>query len=79
MRDMFPNCYFNETTCSVWLSRLAWYRRSYDEKNWIFRQKPLHDINSNWADAFRYLAVTRIILTEVKKKQKIYIPQYAGI
>jgi len=79
VRDMFPSCYFNEETCSLWLSRLAWYRRSFDEKNWIYRQKPQHDINSNGADAFRYLGVTKMILTAIKTKAKIYIPEYAWI
>lgn len=57
VRDMFPNCYFNETTCFTGLSRLAGYRREYDEKNGIFKDKPKHDINSNCADSIRYLAV----------------------
>lgn len=65
VRDMFPNCYFNENTCYTWLTRLAWYRRDYDEKNWIFRDKPKHDINSNGADAFRYLWVTYKNLTKI--------------
>ena len=30
---MFPNCYFNEEKTTVGLSRLAGYRREYDEKN----------------------------------------------
>jgi len=58
-RDMFPNCYFDENKCYIWLQRLSWYRRDFDEKNWIFRDKPKHDINSNGADAFRYLSVTQ--------------------
>lgn len=68
VRDMFPNCYFDETKCFTWLTRLAWYRREYDEKNWIFRDKPKHDINSNGADAFRYLWVTyKNMITPIKK------------
>lgn len=58
VRDMFPNCYFDESKCFLWLSRLSGYRREYDEKNGIFRDKPKHDINSNGADWFRYLWVT---------------------
>ena len=58
VRDMFPNCYFNEEKTTTGLSRLAGYRREYDEKNGIFRDKPKHDINSNGSDSFRYLAVT---------------------
>ena len=71
VRDMFPKCYFDENKCYTGLSRLAWYRREYDEKNGMFRNKPKHDINSNGADAFRYLAVTYRNMT----KDKIEKPQ----
>jgi len=80
VRDMFPNCYFNEDKCYTWLTRLSWYRREYDEKNGIFRDKPKHDINSNGADAFRYLGVTYQSLTIKKDKpQSIYAPSMAWI
>ena len=74
VRDMFPNCYFNEDTCFTWLSRLAWYRREYDDKNGIFRDKPYHDINSNWADSFRYLAITYKNKIKIEKKWTYYAP-----
>lgn len=74
VRDIFPSCFFNEEKCFVWLSRLAWYRREYDEKNGIFKATPKHDINSNWSDAFRYLAVmimkVRKSLEPKKEKQQ---------
>jgi hypothetical protein len=72
VRDMFPNCYFDEVKCTTWLTRLAWYKREYDEKNGIFRDKPKHDINSNWADAFRYLWITYKNITTVIRPQKIW-------
>ncbi len=59
-RDLFPRCYFNEETTVIGVSRLAWYRREYDEKNGVFRDKPKHDINSNGSDSFRYLSVTNM-------------------
>ena len=62
VRDVFPDCYFNEETTLVWVSRLSGYRREYDEKNGVFRDKPKHDINSNGSDWFRYFAVTNIKL-----------------
>lgn len=72
VRDMFPNCYFNEETCFTWLTRLSWYRREYDEKNWMFRDKPKHDINSNWADWFRYLWVSYKQLTNIKNDDSCF-------
>ena len=71
VRDMFPNIYFDESKCYVWLSRIWGYRREYDEKNWIFRDKPKHDINSNWADALRYLWVTYQSLTVIRKAPQV--------
>ena len=70
-RDMFPNCYFDENKCYLWLSMLWQYRREYDEKNWIFRDKPRHDQSSNGSDAFRYLAVTYKELTIIKTPKKV--------
>jgi len=69
VREIFINCYFDETKCYTGLSRLAWYRREFDEKNWMFRNKPKHDINSNGADSFRYLAVDYKSLI-IRKPQK---------
>lgn len=70
VREMFPNCYFDEAKCSLGLSRLAGYRREFDDKNGIFRDKPKHDINSNGADSFRYGWVIYRKKTIVKKNIK---------
>lgn len=82
VRDMFPNCYIDEDKCYLWLSRLWGYRREFDEKNGIFRNKPKHDINSNGADAFRYLAVTYQKLIKPKRviqdKPKQYFNRMTG-
>ena len=55
VRNMFPNCYFDEAKTTQWLSILQKYRRKYDEKNGIFLDRPEHT-ESHGADAFRYLA-----------------------
>jgi hypothetical protein len=34
------------------------YRREYDHKNKVYKQKPLHDKSSDASDAMRYLAIT---------------------
>jgi phage terminase large subunit len=65
VRDMFPNCYFHEETCYIWLSMLSQYRRAYDEKTWLFLDRPIErHISKHWSDAFRYLAVKYKNLTE---------------
>jgi hypothetical protein len=33
------------------------YRREFDEKNNTFKDKPLHDWSSHYADGFRYFAI----------------------
>lgn len=58
VRDMFPNCYFNEETTTLWFSMLWQYKRAYDEKNWVFLDRPVDRHKSkHGSDAFRYLAV----------------------
>lgn len=64
VRDMFINCYFDETKCIVWLQMLSQYRRQWDDKNWLFLQKPIDRHKcKHGSDAFRYLAVTYSRLT----------------
>jgi phage terminase large subunit len=41
------------------LDALRQYRREYDEKRQCFKDSPLHDWTSDFADAFRYLAKGR--------------------
>jgi hypothetical protein len=36
------------------------YRREYDEKRQEFKQHPLHDWTSHYADALRYFAVGHV-------------------
>lgn len=56
VRMMLPKCWFDKTKCSRGLEALRQYRTEWDEKNKIFRDRPLHDWASHSADAFRYLA-----------------------
>lgn len=49
-RVIFPNCYFDEDNCTDGLQRLTHYR--YKVVDGQFSEEPLHDDNSNAADAF---------------------------
>lgn len=51
-RLMFGRYHFNN--CELGLRRLKNYRKEYKEKLQLW--KPLHDINSHGADAFRYMS-----------------------
>jgi len=46
----------NSENCQELWDCLVSYRRQYDDKNKVFRQKPLHDWASHGAKAFQYLA-----------------------
>lgn len=51
-RTAFAGCDFDEVECAKGIRRLGNYRKEYDERRGAFRNKPLHDDNSNAADAF---------------------------
>ena len=54
---LLSRCVFDASRCADGLDRLALYRREYNEKLDIFREKPLHDWASHGADAFIGLAM----------------------
>jgi|TARA_Y100000296_G_scaffold75841_1_gene95922 hypothetical protein len=56
-RTIIPRCYFDEKQCNILVEALRQYRKDYDEKKKVYRDRPLHDWTSHAADAFRYLAL----------------------
>lgn len=60
VRMLLPTCWFDKAKCKEGIEALRMYRRDYDEKRQEFRQKPLHDWTSHYADAFRYFAVGHV-------------------
>ena len=56
-RPVLTRCFFDEVRCSQGIKRLDNYRQEWDSKLGVFRSQPLHDDNSNGADAFRTFAV----------------------
>ena len=57
VRNTLPKCYFDENKCAHLIEALRQYRKDYDEKRQVFRDRPLHDWTSHPADAMRYLAL----------------------
>jgi hypothetical protein len=57
VRSVLPRCWFNEATTKPLIKSLENYRQEYDSKRSVYKGHPLHDSNSHYADAFRYLAV----------------------
>jgi len=65
VKDMFINCYFDETKCIVWLQMLSQYRKHWDKATWLFLNKPIDKHQcKHGSDAFRYLWVTYKELTK---------------
>jgi len=56
-RQIFQICWFDESKCSEGLNRLENYRKKWNEHSNSYEDKPLHDDNSNGADAFQTLAM----------------------
>ena len=56
-RMLLPSCWFDKVKCREGIEALRMYRRDYDEKRQEFKNAPLHDWTSHYADAFRYFAV----------------------
>jgi phage terminase large subunit len=57
VRNTLPKCYFDENKCAHLIEALRQYRKDYDEKRQVFRDRPLHDWTSHPSDAMRYLAL----------------------
>jgi len=58
VKSFLPRCYFDKTKCEYGLKALKRYRTKYNEDRKVFDNKPFHDWTSDFADAFRYLAIT---------------------
>jgi phage terminase large subunit len=54
VRNTLPHCYFDREKCKTGLDALRQYRKQWDDKNQVFKNKPLHDWCSHASDAFRY-------------------------
>jgi phage terminase large subunit len=58
VRAALPKMWFDETKCKDLIKALENYRQEYDNKYKVYRDKPLHDQYSHYADAMRYLALS---------------------
>lgn len=62
VRTILPRIYINQKRCKKLIDALRNYRREYDEKRKVYRPTPLHDENSHFADALRYLCLSLPLL-----------------
>ena len=56
-RMMFKQFVFDEQGCYEGLKALKSYKREFDAEKKAFRDRPLHDWASNFADSFRYMSL----------------------
>lgn len=57
VRNTLPKCKIDEINCEDFIEAIEHYRKDYDEKRQVYKDKPLHDWSSHYADAMRYLSV----------------------
>lgn len=57
VRMLLPRCWFDNTRCARLVEALEGYRKEYDHKREVFKDRPFHDWSSHGADAFRTGAV----------------------
>ena len=57
VRQILPLCEFDAVRCDDGIKALENYKKDWNEKAGMWRDKPLHDWSSHYADAFRYFAV----------------------
>jgi intein/homing endonuclease len=60
---LFSRLWIDEEHNKDFISALGEYRREYDIVNKVYRKTPLHNWASDWADAYRYLAISQKIIT----------------
>jgi hypothetical protein len=71
-RLMLSRCWFDAERCERGIEALKQYRREWDGKRQVWRERPLHDWSSHAADAARYGALSR---APIKAESRLVMPQ----
>ena len=56
-KRFFKKLYVDKIKCAEFLEAIPQYTREYDEENKIFKDKPLHNWTSHFADEHRYASL----------------------
>lgn len=67
-RRFFSKLFIDATKCVEFLEAIPQYTKVYDEENKIFKNKPLHDWTSNFADEHRYAALVHDQFTNERQR-----------
>lgn len=76
-KRMFSRLWVDEQQ-EAFLNAIPQYRREWDDAKGMFKDKPVHDFASHWADMLRYAAVSEDEMTNVKPKVVVRRPNYTG-
>lgn len=73
-RVMLKNTRFEQEKTVDLRNALSQYRQEFDQKKWVFKERPLHDRTSHSADAMRYCWVMYQEITKPKHNDKaVYV------
>ena len=75
-RTILNRCWFSQTKCELGISRLREYRKKYNDKLGCFMDQPIHDINSNGADAFQTFGSACHQLETFRQENDSYQDEY---
>lgn len=73
VRRRFSTIVMDKIKCELGLKRLRRYHKEFDDKRGIFKNIPVHDLNSHCADAFGYWAMTNFFL---EKEVGVFKPKW---
>jgi hypothetical protein len=57
VRKILPRCYFDKDNCYLGIEALKLYQKKWDDEGKRYMDRPLHNWASDYADAFRQLAL----------------------
>lgn len=70
VRNLLPNCWFDQKKCERGLKAMKSYHKEWDEKRQSFQSQPYHDWSSHAADGFRTGAVvTKPMMPKIKHER----------
>src|SRR5690606_30702887 len=58
VRSAFSRIWIDEKSCAPLIKALENYRQEYDVKRKVYKDHPLHDWSSHFADCARYLCIS---------------------
>lgn len=75
-RMFFSKLYIDKTKCADFLEAIPQYSLEYNEKLKTFKDIPLHDWTSHFADEHRYAAIVSDLMNNAKVETKQWKPNF---